>query len=143
MKAVIQRVKMAKLYVSDNLVSQIGAGLVVYLGVEKNDSMQNAEYFAKKIAHMRIFEDENGKMNRSVIDIGGAILIVSQFTLLANCARGNRPDFTAAETPDKANALYQSTNSLLAGYGIDVKSGIFGAHMIIEQENDGPVTIIL
>lgn len=144
MKTVIQRVTSANLKVDGKSVSETGRGLVVYLGVESGDELACGEYLAAKIAKMRIFEDENGKMNRSVVDEGGEILLVSQFTLLADCSHGNRPSFTAAESPDRANELYLAFRDMLIANGVkSVKLGVFGADMKIEQHNDGPVTIIL
>lgn len=143
MKAVIQRVNKAVISVSNTVVSEIGAGLVVYLGIEKGDTVKETEYFAKKIAHMRIFEDENGKMHYSVLDLSRDILLVSQFTLMGNTKRGNRPDFLLAEEPVRANALFEMTKDKLTEYGAIVKTGVFGADMNILQENDGPVTIIM
>ncbi len=143
MKAVIQRVKSANLWVDGSCVSQIDKGLVVYLGVEVGDGQANADYLAKKIANLRIFEDDNGKMNLSVLDVGGQILLVSQFTLLADTTHGNRPSFVAAENPQLANQTYLNFQKLLAQYGVDVKMGVFGADMTINQCNDGPVTIVM
>ena len=143
MKAVIQRVNNATLSVDGKLVSQIGKGLVVYFGVEKGDESSSLEYYAKKISQMRIFEDDNGKMNLSCLDLGYEILLVSQFTLCANCSRGNRPDFFSAEEPSRARALYEQLGSLLEARGIKVSYGVFGADMLIQQGNCGPVTIIL
>lgn len=143
MKAVIQRVKDANLKVDGNLISEIDFGYVIFLGVKKGDTTANADYFIKKIPTLRIFEDENGKINKSIIDVGGQILLVSQFTLYANCSHGNRPDFLDAEIPDKANELYLYTAKGLKEKGIDVKLGVFGADMKINQTNDGPFTIIL
>ena len=143
MKAVIQRVKDANLKVDGNLISQIDFGYVIFLGVKKGDTTANADYFIKKIPTLRIFEDENGKINKSILDVGGQILLVSQFTLYANCSHGNRPDFLDAEIPDKANELYLYTANGLKEKGIDVKLGVFGADMKINQTNDGPFTIIL
>ena len=143
MKAVVQRVKRTKLKVDGALVSEIPFGLTVYLGVKSGDSERDGAYLAKKIAALRIFEDENGKMNLSVKDVGGEILFVSQFTLYGDTSHGNRPSFTEAEEPEKANALYVYTAKRLAEYGIPVKMGVFGADMQITQHNDGPVTILL
>ena len=144
MKAVIQRVKKTTLSVDGELISEIEKGLVVYLGVKSGDTKESADYLAKKISAMRIFEDENGKMNLGVKDIGGEILVVSQFTLLADTSRGNRPSFIEAEKPERANELYLYFASLLEQtYGISVKRGVFGADMKIEQYNDGPVTILM
>ena len=144
MKTVLQRVTSANLKVDGKLVSEIGRGLVVYLGVQSGDESAAGEYLAAKIAKMRIFEDENGKMNRSVVDEDGEILLVSQFTLLADCSHGNRPSFTEAESPVRANELYLAFRDMLIKNGVkSVKLGVFGADMRIEQHNDGPVTIIL
>lgn len=143
MKAVIQRVTSATLKIDGNLVSEIGAGLVVYLGIIKGDTEKDAEYFAKKIANMRIFEDENGKLMYSAIDKGYEVLLVSQFTLAGNTSHGNRPDFTVAELPAIAKPLYEYTGKLIEQTGLAVKYGVFGADMKILQTNDGPVTIIM
>ena len=144
MKAVIQVVESATLKVSDKLISSIKNGLVVYFCVEKEDDEEKLNYFAKKIAQMRIFVDENGKMNKSVKDIRGEILLVSQFTLAGNCEHGNRPSFISAELPERANALYLKLDKILNEvYQIQVKFGVFGADMTISQKNRGPVTIIL
>ncbi len=143
MKAVIQRVLSANLKVDGNLISEIGKGYVIFLGVGVGDDKQKADYFIKKIPSLRIFEDENEKINRSIIDEGGEILLVSQFTLYANAEHGNRPDFLSAEKPDKAKELYLYVAEGLKQSGINVKLGVFGADMKIEQINDGPFTIIL
>lgn len=143
MKLVIQRVKGAALSVEGSPVSEIGAGLCIYVGVEKGDREQCADYLARKVAHMRIFSDENGKMNYSALDKGLEALCISQFTLSADCSRGHRPDFTAAEAPTPAEALYKYFGAKLSECGIQVKYGVFGADMTINQINDGPVTIIL
>ena len=142
MKAVIQRTGKTSLSVDGKLISEIPFGLTVYFGVEVGDTEKQAEAFAKKIVRLRIFEDENGNMNKSVIDVKGEILFVSQFTLLADCSHGNRPDFIAAERPEKAELLYARTAELMRGYGVTVKTGVFGADMKISQYNDGPVTIV-
>lgn len=142
MKAVVQRVLAAKLKVDGNTVSEIGNGLVVFLGVGKGDEIKDGEYFIKKLPALRIFEDENGKINRSVIDVKGEILLVSQFTLFADTSHGNRPSFLDAESPEKADELYK-----YVGMGIEktvpVKYGVFGADMKIEQINDGPFTVVM
>lgn len=143
MKAVIQRVLSASLSVGGKLISEIGKGLVVYLGVGKGDSDDKCAYFARKIANMRIFEDESGKMNLSALSESFEVLLVSQFTLYGDPSHGNRPSFTAAEAPDAADALYLKTAALLREQGLPVKTGVFGADMKIDQLNDGPVTIIL
>ena len=143
MKGVIQRVLGAKLEVDGKLISEIGKGYVIFLGVGKGDGKDNADYFIKKIPPLRIFEDENGKINKSVIDVGGEILLVSQFTLYANASHGNRPDFFSAEAPERANELYAYVAEGLRKQGLTVKLGVFGADMKITQVNDGPFTVIL
>ena len=143
MKAVVQRVKKTTLSVDGALISEIPFGLTVYLGVKTGDTQKEGAYLAKKIAALRIFEDENGKMNLSVKDVGGEVLLVSQFTLYGDASHGNRPSFTLAERPEKAEPLYEYVVKELAGQGVIVKKGVFGADMKIEQYNDGPVTILL
>ncbi|MBC7329138.1 D-tyrosyl-tRNA(Tyr) deacylase [bacterium] len=142
MRAVIQRVDSASVFVEGELVSSIGKGLLVLLGVEKGDSEKDAEYVVDKIVNLRIFEDESGKMNLSVRDIGGEVLLVSQFTLLASTRRGRRPDFTMAAPPEEAECLFALAVSLFQNY-IPTKTGIFGRKMLINLVNNGPVTIIL
>ena len=127
MKAVVQRVKSTTLSVDGELISKIDKGLAVYLGVEKGDEDSFSDYLAKKIANMRIFEDENGKMNLSVLDIKGEILLISQFTLCADTSRGNRPGFDMAEKPDIAKKTYEEFGKKLEGWGVSVKYGVFGA----------------
>ena len=143
MKAVIQRVLCADLRVAGKLISQINKGFVVYLGVEKGDSLEICQKMCKKISNLRIFEDDNEKMNFSIKDVKGEILLVSQFTLLADCSHGYRPSFFQAEVPDIANELYKKAIDFIASENIVVKQGVFGADMKINQLNDGPVTIIL
>ena len=143
MKAVVQRVKQTRLCVDGELISEIPFGLTVFLGVKVGDTEKEAAYIAKKIAGLRVFEDENGKMNLSVKDVGGEVLLVSQFTLYGDASRGNRPSYTLAERPERAEPLYEYTVKELSSYGIPVKKGVFGADMKIEQYNDGPVTILL
>ena len=143
MKAVVQRVLSANLKVDDNVISEINKGYVVFLGVAKGDTRENADYFIKKLPSLRIMEDENGKINKSIIDVKGEILLVSQFTLLANSTHGNRPDFLQAEEPEKANKLYLYVAEGLKSQGVVVKLGVFGADMKITQVNDGPFTILL
>lgn len=143
MKAVIQRVRRTALSVDGKLISEIDFGLTVFLGVKIGDSEAQAETLAKKIAKLRIFEDDNGKMNLSVRDVGGQILLVSQFTLLGDCSHGNRPSFSNAEQPERAKFLYEYTAEKLREWDIPVKLGVFGADMKIEQFNDGPVSIIM
>ena len=142
MKAVIQRVKKTVLSVDGELVSEIEKGLAVYLGVGVQDTADKCEGMAKKIAQLRIFEDENGKMNLSVREAGGEVLLISQFTLYGDCSHGNRPSFIGAARPELAMPLYEEVARLLSEKGLRVKKGIFGADMKIEQYNDGPVTII-
>ena len=143
MKAVVQRVKQTRLSVDGKAVSEIPFGLTVFLGVKVGDTEKEAAYLAKKIAGLRIFEDENGKMNLSVKDVGGEVLLVSQFTLYGDCSHGNRPSFTLAERPELAEPLYEYAVETLKSYDIPVKKGVFGADMQISQHNDGPVTILL
>ena len=143
MKAVIQRVLNANLKVDGKLISEINQGYVIFLGVQKGDTTENADYFIKKIPPLRIFEDENGKINKSIVDVGGEILLVSQFTLFADTSHGNRPSFLEAELPDKANQLYEYVCNGIANTGIPVKKGVFGADMKIQQVNDGPFTVII
>lgn len=142
MYAVIQRVKHTSLKVDGKLISEIPQGLVVYLGIKVGDSEDKCEVLANKVSKLRIFEDTYGKMNLSVKDVGGEILLVSQFTLCADCSRGNRPNFSNAERPDQAVKLYELTAQKLRDLGLTVKTGVFGADMKIEQFNDGPVSII-
>ena len=143
MKAVIQRVLSADLKVDGKLISEIGQGYVIFLGVKKGDTKETADYFIKKIPPLRICEDENGKINKSIVDTNGEILLVSQFTLYANTSHGNRPDFLSAEAPDKANELYEYAVKGFQNNGYTVKKGVFGEHMVINQVNDGPFTIVL
>ena len=143
MKAVVQRVKAASLKVQGRLVSEIPFGLVVFFGVKVGDDEAKADYIVKKIANLRIFEDEDGKMNLSVKDVGGEVLFVSQFTLYGDASHGNRPSFTLAERPERAEPLYEYAAEKIREYGVPVKTGVFGADMKIEQLNDGPVTILL
>lgn len=142
MKFVAQRVASAALCVSGELVSEIGRGLVVYLGVKTGDVEQQAEKAMEKIAALRVFEDEAGKMNLSVRDVKGEVLLVSQFTLYGDARKGNRPSFTEAERPERADALYEHAVAHLRSLGVPVQTGVFGADMQISQHNDGPVTII-
>ena len=143
MRAVVQRVTGAELKVDGELISAIGKGLVVFFGVTQDDTKEKADYIAKKIANLRIFEDENGKMNKSVQDENGEVLFVSQFTLYGDASHSNRPSFTAAARGEVAKPIYDYAASALANFGVPVKKGVFGADMKILQFNDGPVTILL
>lgn len=144
MKAVIQRVKRADVVVDGETIGEIGKGFLILLGVVEGDTEKEAEVLAAKTAKLRIFEDENEKMNLSLTDVDGEALVVSQFTLCADCKKGNRPSFTPSAAPDIANALYEKFSSLLSENGIKkVENGIFGADMQVSLVNDGPVTIIL
>ena len=144
MKLVIQKVKKAKVEVEDKTVGQIEKGYMVFLGVKKGDTKENADYLARKLCNLRIFEDENGKMNLSIKDVNGELLIISQFTLYGNTKDGNRPSFIEAEEPEKANRLYECFMAKCKENGIEkVEKGIFGAHMDVSLVNDGPNTIIM
>lgn len=143
MKALLQRVKRASVTIEGKLYSEINQGILVFLGVEKNDSESQAEFLASKISNLRIFDDHDGKMNLSVKDILGEILVVSQFTLAANCKKGTRPSFDNAKQPDEANKIYEKFVSFVKQNNISVKTGVFGAMMDIGLINDGPVTFIL
>ncbi len=142
MRAVIQRVSSAGVVVQGASIGAIGSGLMILLGVFKTDEKLDAELLAEKIVKLRIFSDENGKMNRSVLDVGGEALVVSNFTLCANYAHGNRPDYLNAEVPERALELYEYFISLLRGR-LRVETGKFGAHMSLSIENDGPITIVM
>lgn len=142
MKAVVQRVGRTALSVDGRLISEIPSGLAVFLGVKAGDTQSKVDYLAKKIANLRIFGDENGKMNLSIKESGGQILLVSQFTLLGDVSRGNRPSFSDAEKPELAEKLYLYMAERLRLEGLEVKTGVFGADMKISQFNDGPVTIL-
>lgn len=143
MRAVVQRVLNAELKVEGKLISKIGRGLVVFFGVKNGDVPVDADKIVKKISALRIFEDENGKMNLSVGDVGGEVLFVSQFTLYGDASHGNRPSFTEAARPETAKPIYDYAAEKLRSLGVPVSTGIFGADMKILQENDGPVTILL
>ena len=143
MKAVIQRVRKALVETEGRIVGQIGRGLLVLLGVAQDDDDTDVEFFVEKLPTLRIFSDEFGKMNKSLEDIGGAGLIISQFTLLADTDRGRRPSFEQAAPPEQANTLYQLLMDRLRGRGLHIESGIFGASMVVSLENEGPVTLVL
>lgn len=144
MRALIQRTFRSRLSVDGELVSEIEKGLTVFLGVEKGDSEEQADYFAKKLSNLRVFRDENGKMNLSIKQAGGDILLVSQFSLAGKLGKGsgNRPDFGNAELPERAKYLYERVTQKLKEEGVEVKNGVFGAHMFIEQEQDGPLSFV-
>lgn len=143
MYAVVQRVQQAKVQVKAKTIAQIGEGLVVLLGVARGDTSKDVVYLANKIAGLRIFEDNQGKMNRSVEEVGGAVLVVSQFTLLGNCRKGRRPSFVNAAPPEQANAYYLEFIEQLKTKGIKTVQGKFQAHMLVQIYNDGPVTLII
>ncbi len=143
MRAVVQRVKSASVTVDGKPISEIGEGLLIFHGVAQEDTSADLDYLTNKIVNLRIFEDDEGRMNRSLLEIGGEALVVSQFTLYGDCRKGRRPSFIAAAAPDKAEALYQQLIQALSNLGIPVKSGIFQAMMDVKLVNDGPVTILL
>lgn len=143
MRIVLQRVQHAKVEVDGHTVGEIGAGLLVLIGVGHEDTDAEAEWLAAKTAELRVFEDDAGKMNRSLLDVGGAALVVSQFTLLGDCRKGRRPAFTAAAAPNIADRLYQHYAQQLAERGIEVRTGIFAADMKVSLLNDGPVTLVI
>ena len=143
MRAVIQRVIKSSVTVDSQVVGEISRGLLVLLGIAHGDSEQDGSYLVDKISNLRIFEDHLGKMNRSVFDTGGAILVVSQFTLLGNCRKGRRPSYTDAASPERAEVLYDHFISLIRNKGVTVKTGRFGAMMQVHLVNDGPVTLII
>lgn len=144
MKLVIQRVKNAKVEVENKVVGEIDKGFMVLLGVKKGDTTKEADYLARKLCNLRVFEDENEKMNLSLKDVNGELLIVSQFTLYGDAKEGNRPSFIEAELPEKANELYEYFMEKCKENGIEkVEHGVFGAHMDVSLTNDGPVTILI
>lgn len=143
MKAILQRVTRASVEVGGECVGQIGTGLLILLGVAADDPPGVEELLARKAAGLRIFRDDEGRMNRSVVDVGGAALVVSQFTLLADCRKGRRPSFTGAAPPEEANARYERFCELLRAEGLQVETGRFGADMNVSLLNQGPVTVVL
>ncbi|PYI53327.1 D-aminoacyl-tRNA deacylase [Paenibacillus flagellatus] len=143
MRVVVQRSKEASVTVDGESVGRIVGGLVLLVGVTHDDTEQDARYLAEKVAGLRIFEDEEGKMNLSVADVGGAILSVSQFTLYGDTRKGKRPNFMAAARPEQAKPLYETFNALLREQGLRVETGVFGAMMDVRLTNDGPVTLIV
>jgi D-tyrosyl-tRNA(Tyr) deacylase len=143
MRILLQRVSHASVSVGDQTIAKIGPGLVLLVGVGPSDQTEQAHYLAEKIAHLRIFEDQAGKMNHSLLDVGGEAIVVSQFTLYADTRKGRRPSFTDAAQPQIAQPLVDQFADFLTQLGIPTQSGEFGAHMQVEIANDGPVTIIL
>lgn len=143
MKIVVQRVKEAKVEVDNEIVGKIEKGFLVLIGITHTDTKENAEYLVKKLCNLRVFADEEGKMNKSIKDVGGKLLLISQFTLYANCSQGNRPSFIDAAKPEQANELYEYFCEECRKKDIEVEKGIFGADMQVSLLNDGPVTIII
>lgn len=143
MRAVVQRVSKSKVKVEDKTVGEIGKGLLVLLGVGKEDTKEDIEYLTQKILNLRIFEDENGKMNLSLLDIEGELLVISQFTLYGDVRKGRRPSFTDSASPDEAEKMYKQFINKCKNESINVEEGIFGADMDVSLINDGPVTILL
>lgn len=143
MRVVIQRSKAAQVTVENEVVGKIPFGLVILVGVGHEDTEEDVQYVADKVAHLRLFEDEQGKMNRSVLEVGGSILSISQFTLYGDCRKGRRPSFTQAAKPDQARQLYEQFNEQLRSHGLQVETGQFGAMMQVQLINDGPVTFVI
>jgi D-tyrosyl-tRNA(Tyr) deacylase len=141
--AVVQRITEGDVRIQDEIVGEIGPGLLVLLGVSQTDEKKDADYLAEKIVHLRIFGDDEGKMNLSLVDTGGEMLVVSQFTLLGDCRKGRRPSFVRAAPPDKAEALYEVFMDRVRAKGVSVASGTFQAMMAVSLVNDGPVTLIV
>jgi D-tyrosyl-tRNA(Tyr) deacylase len=143
LRALVQRVSRACVRVDGDIVGEVGRGFLVLLGVRRGDGAADAAYLADKVANLRVFGDEGGRMNRSLLEVGGGVLAVSQFTLYADTARGRRPGFELAAPPEEAEPLYRAFCDALVDQGVEVGQGIFGAHMDVELTNDGPVTIML
>ena len=143
MRAVVQRVLHGQVETEGRKISQIDKGLLVYVSVAKTDIVDDARFIAEKLVNLRIFADEAGKMNRSLVDVGGSILLVSNFTLHGDCRKGRRPSFDAAAEPEPAQQLYEKLNELIVEQGVAVEKGVFGEHMHISSVNDGPVTFIV
>ena len=143
MRATVQRVSQARVIVEQQVVGEIGVGLLVYAGVAADDTPDDVQYLVDKIAHLRIFNDDEGKMNRSVGDVGGGVLVISAFALQADARKGRRPSFDAAATPEAASALYEQLCESLAATGLTVARGVFRAAMLVESVNVGPICILL
>jgi D-tyrosyl-tRNA(Tyr) deacylase len=143
MKVVVQRTKQAKVTVEGKITGEIEFGFVVLVGITHEDSLEGAQFIADKIANLRVFQDDEGKMNRSLLDVGGQVLSISQFTLYGDCRKGRRPNFMQAAKPDHAEPLYEQFNDALREKGITVKTGVFGAMMDVKLNNHGPVTLII
>lgn len=143
MRVVVQRSQAAQVVVEGNVTGQIAYGFVVLVGVTKDDTFEDAHYLADKVAHLRVFEDEQGKMNRSLLDVQGEVLSISQFTLYGDCRKGRRPNFMQAAKPDVAKERYEQFNACLREKGINVQTGVFGAMMDVQLVNHGPVTLII
>jgi len=143
MRAVVQRVSCASVSVRGEAVGSVGRGVVVLVGVTHGDTEEQAEWLARKIAGLRIFEDDAGKLNAGLLDVDGAALVISQFTLYADARKGRRPGFADAAPPEVAEPLVEHFAQTLQGHGVPVETGVFGAHMLVEIHNDGPVTILL
>ena len=143
MRFVCQRVLRAQVEVNDQSVGRIDKGLLVYLGVGKEDTLKDAEFMAEKLINLRIFPDDDGKMNRSLLDVGGAVLLVSNFTLHGDCRKGRRPGFDDAAQPQLAEQLYEKVADLIARQGVTVEKGVFGEYMHVTSTNDGPINFLL
>ncbi|MCX7926073.1 MAG: D-aminoacyl-tRNA deacylase [Fimbriimonadales bacterium] len=143
MRAVIQRVKWAEVEVNEQIVGRVEQGALILLGVHASDTAEQARWLAHKIAQLRFFEDETGKLNRSVLDIGGAMLVVSNFTLYGDCRKGRRPSFTESAPYEPGRALYEQFCAFLQAEGVPVQTGVYGAEMQVRLQNDGPVTLIV
>lgn len=143
MRAVVQRVSQAKVEVNGKIAGQIGKGLLVYISVGKNDTLKDAQFISDKLVNLRIFADEAGKMNRSLLDVGGGILLVSNFTLHGDCRKGRRPGFDAAAEPKLAQELYEKVIELITEQGVAVEKGLFGEYMQVSSINDGPATFLV
>ena len=143
MRAIVQRVKSANVQIDGQLVAEIESGLLIFLGISIDDQQSDIDYLIRKIANLRIFRDDDLRMNKSLLDVGGQALVVSQFTLYGDCRKGRRPNFSQAAKPEKAHQLYEVFVNQLLQLGVDVKTGVFQATMEVELTNDGPITILL